>query len=464
MAADMIASACATSRGMGHIEFLLYVDNDDPSLDEYRKIHAVHTRGEDSSRDLVTLIVGPRMTKMTEYWNILARAAKGDIFLQANDDIAFRTTDWDKMVQDAFDASPDKILLAHGDDLGCGGARAGAHCFVHKKWVDAVGYFIAPHFSSDYGDTWLNDVANELGRRVVLPVVIEHLHVIYRKMEPDATYRERLARHAKDDVDQLYKDLTPRRALDVAKLRSAIAGRPLWTIMVLTQPSREEYLKRLKTRLLPQLGGAPVDLLIEPCDTRLTVGANRRRMTEKAAGEYVSFIDDDDLVAEDYVARVLPLLDGVDYVGFRVQTFVDDHAIEPTHHALKYGGVGYDERMKRNYRDISHLNPVRRELALRGVMDGGVGEDSRWADSLREQGLLKTEHVVDENEVMYFYYARSRKDDADYKFVTMPPETVATKFDGIGFARETKTCPHCGSGATAPGNGAMICNQCGKGF
>jgi hypothetical protein len=141
--------------------------------------------------------------------------------MQAADDIEFQTKHWDVMVQHAFAECPDKILFVHGDD-GHWGAKFGTHGFVHRKWVEAVGYMSPPYFSSDYGDTWLNEVANALDRRRYLPFVTEHMHFLWGKGKLDQTHKERLERHKQDNVDQLYRDLAPERAKDVEKLRAAM--------------------------------------------------------------------------------------------------------------------------------------------------------------------------------------------------------------------------------------------------
>jgi hypothetical protein len=54
--------------------------------------------------------------------------------------------------------------------------------------------------------------------------------------------------------------------------------------------------------------------------------------------------------------------------------------------------------------------PMRRELALQVAMSGGFGEDFRWAAGIRNKGIIKTEHVV--NEPLYYYLIREPKKDA----------------------------------------------------
>ena len=178
-----------------------------------------------------------------------------------------------------------------------------------------------------------------------------------------------------------------------------------WSILILTQPKRARLFDRIRGLLLPQL--APyenrVELLSRLFNPNQSLGENRQTLLDAAWGEYVSFIDDDDTVARDYVERIFPLLDGVDYVGFRLQLYVNGVRQKPTFHSLQYADWRDDD--KGFYRDLSHLNPIRRELALLVPFEGGRGEDFSWAERLRATGRVKTEHFIPE--VMYHYWFRS---------------------------------------------------------
>lgn len=182
-------------------------------------------------------------------------------------------------------------------------------------------------------------------------------------------------------------------------------------ILILTQPKREPFLKQLLSILSPQVNGKDVRLLIhEDKEGRLgTLGESRERMRRESLGDYIAFIDDDDFVSPHYVERILPLLDGVDQIGFDLLYFEDGMPIKPAHHSLQYATWASDDTAF--YRDISHLNPMRRELALEVPMSGTHGEDMRWSIAMR--GKVKTEHYI--HEELYFYLFRYYKDDAtDY--------------------------------------------------
>lgn len=225
-----------------------------------------------------------------------------------------------------------------------------------------------------------------------------------------------------------------------------------WSILILTQPSREAFLARLQAVLRPQLEERPdVKVLIRYFNPAQDLGTNRQALLEEATGEYVNWIDDDDLVPADFVSRIYPLLDGVDYVGFRLQMFTDGQKQKPTFHSLCHKEWNGDEDGW--YRDISHINPIRRELALAVPMSGGFGEDHRWADGLRALGIVKTEHYIDE--VMYFYYFRNNKSDQ--------PALPASRSEHPEWVtlQRRPICPECGSTATALAGGMRRCNQCG---
>jgi hypothetical protein len=143
-------------------------------------------------------------------------------------------------------------------------------------------------------------------------------------------------------------------------------------------------------------------------DPSLSLGQNREIMRQDSNADWIAFCDDDDLLAEDYYETILPLLDGVDYIGHRIQIYLDGKLDRPTYHSLKY--PGWTTQDGAHYRDISHVNPMRRELALLCPMEGGVAEDFRWAAAMRATGKVKTEHYIDR--AMYYYYFRSDKSDA----------------------------------------------------
>lgn len=169
----------------------------------------------------------------------------------------------------------------------------------------------------------------------------------------------------------------------------------LWTIAILTIPERKTDLTRIRGILKYQIGSRD-DIEVLIADQDWGIGKKRQWCLNNAAGKYICFVDDDDLVAHDYIDTIYPLLDGVDYVGFQVQHYLNGHKSKPTYHSLKYDG--WSDDAEGFYRDVSHLNPMLTEIARQGRFDRDYGEDKAWA----EQVHPKTEHYIDR--VMYGYF------------------------------------------------------------
>jgi hypothetical protein len=205
----LVRSARETAANPTEIEFIFYVDDDDSES----AVEADHLNA--------TAVRGPRIV-LSEMWNRCWNEARYDVAMHCGDDIIFRSRDWDLHVLYAFERHPDKIVLVHGRD-GYQDAGLATHGFMHRRWVETLGYFVPPYFSSDYNDTWLTEIADAVGRRVYLPEVFtEHMHPVVGKGTWDQTHQERLVRHQRDNVEQLYRELLPRRLDDIAKLTAAI--------------------------------------------------------------------------------------------------------------------------------------------------------------------------------------------------------------------------------------------------
>lgn len=205
----LAASARETAANPIELEFIFYVDDDD-------EVSAA------VADDIgATAVRGPRIV-LSEMWNRCWDEATHDIAMHCGDDIIFRSRDWDLHVLHAFERYPDKIALVHGRD-GYQDQALATHGFLHRNWVNAVGYFVPPYFSSDYNDLWLTEVADALGRRVYLPeVYTEHMHPVIGKGPWDQTHQDRLARHQRDNVEQLYRSLLSTRMRDISVLRELI--------------------------------------------------------------------------------------------------------------------------------------------------------------------------------------------------------------------------------------------------
>lgn len=182
-----------------------------------------------------------------------------------------------------------------------------------------------------------------------------------------------------------------------------------WTILIPTIGRRAASFHRLVGELLPQVEPHPgVSVLALWNNGERPLGVVRQALVEAADSEYISFVDDDDHVPGYYVDEVVAAIELApeppDQVGWRMQCIADGNALKPTFHSVRYTGW-YDDDAG-YYRDHSHLNPVKRELALRvNFQRGDPPEDVSWATQVR--GLIHSEVMIDESKIMYYYHASS---------------------------------------------------------
>ena len=87
------------------------------------------------------------------------------------------------------------------------------------------------------------------------------------------------------------------------------------SILVPTLDSRSLYLSMMLSSLEGQLT-PEVEVLTEIDRGEKTIGEKRNILLERATGDYISFVDDDDIVAYDYVDSILRAIEtSPDVVG-----------------------------------------------------------------------------------------------------------------------------------------------------
>lgn len=269
-----------------------------------------------------------------------------------------------------------------------------------------------PGYKSIYCDTDETFRLNALNRMVFVDeIIIEHRHFANAKARFDELY-EFNSRH--DDHD--------RELFEVRRARGFDAAPPVLSVLICSIPSRRRQLERLVDYLRWQMRQPehrrghvqgfpyPNTPLVEICvdlDDHITVGEKRQRLLERAVGQYVAFVDDDDMVSHDYITRVLKacaeLPDCCSLVGVITEDGNNPRRFE---HSLKYDSW-YTREDGVYIRTPNHLSAVRRDLALQaGFLAKNVGEDHAYSNALLP--LLKSEASTGD-EPLYLYWAVANK-------------------------------------------------------
>ena len=192
--------------------------------------------------------------------------------------------------------------------------------------------------------------------------------------------------------------------------------KPTWTILIATLGQRQEKFAHLLDILMPQVEefNGKIQVMAYWNNGELPLGTIRQLLIDEATTDYVSFIDDDDEVPPNFCKEVYRRLGKVDYVGWRMQAYNNGEPLKPTYHSISYE-EWYDDE-KGFYRNISHLNPIKRDIAMKGsfISEQGVAEDKPWADQVAP--FVKTESFIPD--VMYMYYHEA--EDSKWRGVTGP--------------------------------------------
>lgn len=173
-----------------------------------------------------------------------------------------------------------------------------------------------------------------------------------------------------------------------------------WSILIPTTDVRVSQFKGLLTRLLFQTQLYTDIEIVAYFNRRTTpLGDIRQALVEDAKGQYISFVDDDDSVHDNYCTSIYPHLDGInDCVGFRTQITINGRTTKPVFNSIRLKGWWQDGAAY--YRDVNYLCPIKREK-YDGVsfISQNCYEDMDWANKMR--GKLKYEKYL--NEILYYY-------------------------------------------------------------
>lgn len=185
------------------------------------------------------------------------------------------------------------------------------------------------------------------------------------------------------------------------------------SILICTLESRREQFEKLNSFLEKQIEanncGDNVEILVYEDNREMPVGYKRNRLIEEANGDFICFIDDDDWVANNYIANINTVLvsnPDIDCVGFKgllVSKALGDKEFIHTTRVKRYF-----EDANYYYRPPNHLNPMRRKTILPYKFpEINFGEDADWAMRICNADILRKEVFIDN--ILYYYYWEPNK-------------------------------------------------------
>lgn len=176
------------------------------------------------------------------------------------------------------------------------------------------------------------------------------------------------------------------------------------SILIPTIKRHDRLFTKLKFELYAQMlpYAGQIELLEDDHETDPT-GTKRNRLIERAEGEYISQVDADDGVCNNYVELLMKGVESdCDCASLKGLYSVDGVADGIFEHSIRYKEWRTTTNEVKYERFPTPLNMIRSDIAKQFKFpDLSWGEDHAWSKLLNESGLLKTEHYIDE--VIYFY-------------------------------------------------------------
>lgn len=178
----LLRTMVATTHNPGAVEVVLYIDEDDEV-----------TQGISCPELELVKLIKPRET-MGKMTNITYEASRGRLVMLMNDDVIFRTSDWDIRVRESFRLFNDEIALVYGNDLYQRGG-VGTFPILTRTACEIMGGICPSEYKCSHIDTHLYDIFRKLAllgyqRCLYLPqVIFEHMHYEAGKSAMDEIYK-----------------------------------------------------------------------------------------------------------------------------------------------------------------------------------------------------------------------------------------------------------------------------------
>ena len=188
-------------------DIVIYVADDDPRLEEYKRNLA--------NRNLV---IGKRLTKVgVDNYLTTELYPDYEYYAEINDDHIYHTPQWDRILIE-------EIERHGGWGFACGnmgGLPSGM--IISGNIIRTLGYQTTPLLEQSYGDNFHQELGEALGMFYRVPGVdIEHRHWVFGKAQADDNYRMVTSEeHMKRGLAGLNEWREKYKQIDVERILSA---------------------------------------------------------------------------------------------------------------------------------------------------------------------------------------------------------------------------------------------------
>jgi glycosyltransferase involved in cell wall biosynthesis len=158
---------------------------------------------------------------------------------------------------------------------------------------------------------------------------------------------------------------------------------------------------------------ALVEIIVAMDDREIPTGTKRNILLEHAKGKYVIGLDDDDKPAPFYVEEILKGAE-TDCDCMAIEGYMTTNSVQPQKwyiskdypYCTRQDESGNDEF----YRFPNHITPIRASIAKQFKFEDLYRfEDYKWALSIHESGLIKTEYKIERAPMYHYDFSVTKK-------------------------------------------------------
>ena len=188
----LIDSIVGTANNLSEIELVVAYDSSDKSYEEI------------SPKGLDVQLISTTLSSMGELNTLCLSESRGSVIFLGNDDMVFRTYQWDSTLLTAIEKFPDEIYLCYGNDL-LKGAKLSTFPIISRRFCELIESPFPKEFVRGFIDTQIFDIFSKLKKlgadRIVYfnDLIFEHLHYRAGKSSLDETYLSGLRHRYSDD-------------------------------------------------------------------------------------------------------------------------------------------------------------------------------------------------------------------------------------------------------------------------
>ena len=338
--------------------------------------------------------------KVGKIWSNLAEMAKetNEYLYQIGDDIEMMTNNWDRYFI---------YRLLQSDNVGCVGPYdLNIKCFlltqsfVHIKHLEIFGTYFPDKIVNWDIDLWLTHV---YGGNPVSGIEIKNnsKNCRYKSVSDKNNYRN----IKNKDLVVLNDYLKQNKPLNIYYLNEDTKKYNdkdiKLTIGIPTLTKRKLFLFRLLNKISWSSGSnrENIEIIISEDNGEKTIGTKRNEIMKKSSGKYFCFIDDDDLISENYFELIFNAFkEDPDSVGFKGMYYEKEFSKMVFEH--NFDNKTHFKKNNIQYRPLNHLNPMKTDIAKKLLYkEINFGEDIDFGD--RVMKLLKSGKFI--NYILYHY-------------------------------------------------------------